>query len=443
MYREGLIPFTSVFTIKLVGELEEEQVKQALARVQAKHPLLRCVVEDDVSGPCFVLQERPTPIPLRVVGRKGEDDWQVEVRREWVTPFDASRREPLVRMIWLRAGEINELILVGHHCICDGYSGINFLREFLNTYDRPDEDLGSYEALGAIEDLVPATQLHNRHFRRRVRRKVGLLKLALFLKPRGHRKPVNPGITAEQMYFHRWCVAKAATLALVERCRSEHVTVLAAVSVAFMQAFRIVRGTQALRKTYTMVSARRFLPQLRADAMFGLAPGVALRMKELPEPQKMSVGDFWARTRAIKADMTRRIDRLGAGLYEHLMALEGLHDKYTRLVADTEGAPAVRHVTLSNMGRVDLPQQYRSFQLEAVYSPLVMVSPSPANTVILSSFVDQLEFAIVSDDRSLPYAQAQAIEQMAMEILHTCVAMPAQYKPGIAHRPPTTRVERA
>jgi hypothetical protein len=135
-----------------------------------------------------------------------------------------------------------------------------------------------------------------------------------------------------------------------------------------------------------MVNARRFMPQLRADAMFGLAPGVALRTKDLPPPQDMSAGSFWGRARAIKADMTRRIDRLGAGLYEYLVGLEALHDKYAKLVANTEGALAVRHVTLSNMGRVDLPQQYRSFRLESVYSPLVMVSPTPANTVIISSF---------------------------------------------------------
>jgi hypothetical protein len=440
MYREGRTPFTSVFTLKLVGGLEAARLQQALARVQAKHPLLRCVVEDAVGGPRFVLQDRPAPIPLRIVERSGEDHWQTEVRREWVAPFNPSR-EPLVRVVWLRAGEVNELLLVGHHCICDGHSGINFLREFLSVYDQPDQDLGAYDALGAIEDLVPAALLENRRFRRRVRWKKGLLRLALFLKKRGARSAAGPGISTEQMYFHRWHVGNAIAQALSERCKSEGVTVLAAVSLAFMQAFGDVRGAQALTKTYTMVNARRFMPQLRADAMFGLAPGVPLRMKDLPPPQDMSADSFWARARAIKADLTRRIDRLGAGLHEYLVGLEGLHDKYARLVADTEAAPAVRHVTLSNMGRVDLPQQYRSFRLESVYSPLVMVSPTPANTVIISSFAGQLEFAIVSDQLSLPQAQAQAIEQRAMDILRTCVAISVQYQSGLLDEPSAMRAK--
>src|SRR5258708_8695648 len=178
MYREGRTPFTSVFSIQLLGRLEEGRLRQALARLQAKHPLLRCVIEDgaDSEGPRFVLQDRPAPIPLRIVERKHDDHWQTEVRREWVAPFDASR-DPLVRLVWLRAREVNELILVRHHCLCDGQSGLTLLRECLSAYDEPEKDLGTYDALGAIEDLVPAALLKDRSFRRRMRWKISLLRL--------------------------------------------------------------------------------------------------------------------------------------------------------------------------------------------------------------------------------------------------------------------------
>jgi hypothetical protein len=242
------------------------------------------------------------------------------------------------------------------------------------------------------------------------------------------------------LYFHRWSTGHAAVHALTERCRSENVTVLAALSVAFMQAFRDVRGAQGLRKTSTMVNARRFLPEMRADVMFGLAPGVALRTKGLPRPLDISADGFWARARKTKADLTRRIDRLGAGFYDTLAALEGLHDKYASLVAFFEGTPAVRNVTLSNMGRLDLPQQYQSFRLERIYSPLVMVSPTPANTVVISSFAGQMEFAIVSDEQSLPYQQALAIKLRAMEILDTCVAAPA-HQSARGKQPSSMRAE--
>jgi hypothetical protein len=158
--------------------------------------------------------------------------------------------------------------------------------------------------------------------------------------------------------------------------------------------------------------------------MFGLAPGIALRTKDLPPPREMDADGFWTRARAVKQDLTRRIERFGAGLDEMLAALESLHDRYASLIAHFENTPAIRNLTLSNVGRLDLPGQYRNFRLERVYSPLVMVSPTPANTVVLSSFAGDMEFAIISDEQSLPQTQALEIQRRAMEILRICAALP-------------------
>ena len=121
---------------------------------------------------------------------------------------------------------------------------------------------------------------------------------------------------------------------------------------------------------------------------------------------------------------------MGNDLYCYLVGLEGLHRDYAKFVAYFDEAPAVRHLTLSNMGRLDLPQQYRRFRLEKVYSPLVMVSPTPANTVVISSFGPNSEFAIVSDEHSLARVKALAIEQRAMTILRTCIPVEAEHELG-------------
>jgi hypothetical protein len=57
-----------------------------------------------------------------------------------------------------------------------------------------------------------------------------------------------------------------------------------------------------------------------------------------------------------------------------------------------------------------------------------MVSPTPANTVVISSFGGQLEFAIVSDECSLARVDALAIEHRAMTILRTCIAVEAKHE---------------
>lgn len=422
MYREGRTPFTSVFPIQVTGEMEERRLRQALARVQARHPLLRCVVEEGAGGPRFVPVDQAAPIRLRIVERSGEQDWQSVVRQEWAEPFDAAR-EPLVRVVWVRGEGVNELVLFGHHCICDGQSGIGLVRDLLAACDWPEGDLGVYDAPGAMEDLVPAALLEDRHFQGRVRRKALILRLTLFLKRwSGNRR--GGSIPAETVYFHRWNTGRAATQTLTERCRAEGVTVLAAVSIAFMQAFRDVRGVRSLGKVSAMVNARRFLPALRSDALFGLAPGITLRSKGLSSEQEMSTDLFWARSRAVKSELNRRIERFGASFYETLAGLETLHDRYDSVVAFFENAPAIPNLTLSNLGRLNLPGNYRSFTLQKIYSPLVMVSPTPANTIVMSSFAGEMEFAFISDEQSLPCAQAREIRQRAMEILRICAGLP-------------------
>jgi hypothetical protein len=439
MYRDGLAPFASLFTVRLRGEMSEPRLRLALAQMQARHPLLRCVVEESENGPRFVLRRQPAPVPLRIVERNTGSVWENEARREWVTPFGLTR-SPLVRAVWLRGNGVHELMLVAHHSICDGPSGMTILRDCFAAYDDPQPEADAYDSLGAIEDLVPEELLRERNFHRRVRRRSALLRLALLLKTR-HRPGRHRSLDADRMYFHRWQLDPIEAGNLVDRCREENVTVLAAAGVAFLQAFREIRGPGALKHAYTMVNARRFLPRMHGEALFGIAPGVEMLIQKLLAPEKTSVSAFWERARATREDLTRRIERLGQQIYEFLAALETLHDRYPRLVADTEVAPEVRHVTFSNLGRLDLPQQYRSFQIEQVHSPLVMVSPSPANTVVLSSFEGAMEFAIISDELALPQEQARAIAGRTMDLLRwsagiavqeECRTHDASRAPGVA-----------
>jgi hypothetical protein len=130
---------------------------------------------------------------------------------------------------------------------------------------------------------------------------------------------------------------------------------------------------------------------------------------------------FWKRARAFKADLNKRVDHLSKVFYQNLLSLEGLHHKHNSVVDFFEQAPAIRHLTFSNMGRLALGTQYGDLRVDKVYSPLVMVSPTPANTVVLSSFAGEMEVAIISDEQSLPRCDATAISRRTTEILQACV----------------------
>ncbi|HEV2498965.1 MAG TPA: condensation domain-containing protein [Terriglobia bacterium] len=417
LYRDGHVPFTCVFSIKLRGQLDKSPLRGALRRLQSKHPLLRCVVEDVRGRPCFVLRDDPAPIPLRIGDRLSEDQWEEEVHREWINPFNGAV-EPLVRLIWLRGSGIHNLILPAHHSICDGQGGIGLLQDLLRAYEHPESDPGSYDELGSLEDLVPPEVLQNPNFQRRLQWKRRQLKYILWLKTchRTQPAPIDP----ESVYFHRTRLSTNLTQALAERSKAEHVTVFSPMALAFMQAFRDVRGIKAFKRAHAMVNARRFVPSLRPDGLFGLSPGVQMHAKDLPATSDRNINTFWKRARAIKSDLDQRVSHLGAGFYVYLAGLEGFHHRYDRVVDFFEQTPAIRNLTFSNLGRLELGRQYGGLNVEQVYSPLVMVSPTPAHTVVLSSFAGQMEYAIISDEASLPRTGAGAISCRVVEVLQAC-----------------------
>ena len=155
MYLNGGFHVNVMVTARIRGCIAEQRMQQALARVQAKHSVLRCLIVQEGNRPGFVMQDRPTPIPLRIAERRNDDDWFEVSMHESLQRFDGSR-QPLARLIWLRGEAESELLLVCSHAICDGRSLLTLLHEILLLCDRPDADIGSPTSLNAIEEIFPA-----------------------------------------------------------------------------------------------------------------------------------------------------------------------------------------------------------------------------------------------------------------------------------------------
>ena len=94
MYLEGDLHVSVMVTARIWGRLTEENLKHALAQVQAKHGILRCLIVQEKGRPYLVVQEQPPPIPLRIVERQSDEDW-----------FDVSTQDSLQRSEERRVGK--------------------------------------------------------------------------------------------------------------------------------------------------------------------------------------------------------------------------------------------------------------------------------------------------------------------------------------------------
>jgi NRPS condensation-like uncharacterized protein len=413
MYLNGDFHVNVMVTARIRGCIAEQRMQQALARVLAKHSILRCLIVEEGNRPGFVMQDRPTPIPLRITERRNDDDWVEVSMHESLQRFDGSR-QPLARLIWLRGEAESELLLVCSHAICDGRSLLTLLHEILLLCDRPDADIGSPTSLNAIEEIFPAKLWADRGLQRRIRWKAAVVKRLLrFARSR-------PPWTYGKIYRSLWTLDEQASQLLVARAKAEGASVFSALGVAFMLAFRAVCGKRNIEKFEVPVDIRRFLPDLRTDSLFAIAPTITLSLRKLRGVDPVA-SDFWTLAHALKADTDRKIDGMDSTVYDNFLGMEHMHDAYDRMVVYAQSQRAGRQVSLSYVGKLDLAQNYRDFRLQEICDISAMMAPTPANLIVIYSFAGQFHFSLASDESSLPYAQALQIKEQVTATLLACL----------------------
>lgn len=402
MYGDGHTPLTCVFVAKIRGTFPPEALREALAKVQAKHPLLRVGIQEDKKGhPWFITHEEVPEIPVRIMERSGEDDWKQAAPDIWKHLFDL-RTGPLAGLVWLRSAGVSELMLFCHHCICDGTSFVAIMRELLALLDRPDTDIGTDRPFNTLQELIPSSLLSDKRkiLKGRLR---SLLARVVFplITPREK-------IPKEKDYMLHWKLSQAGSAALLNRCKAEQTTVHAALSVAFLRAFRLVKGAQARNKIITPVDIRRYVKEIKQDTLFAYAPIVHLQLNQ-PE------NGFWDQARKLKEELSEKINNMN--VYEQLMTGEYIHASLHKLVKFLKSTEGSHDITFSNMGRLDIPEQYTSFEVETIYSPNVAFPWRNPNTLITTTFRGQMDFTLMSNESFLPGQEAKAVKEKAMEIL--------------------------
>lgn len=402
MYVDGRTPVNCLITARIRGNISAENLRLALEKVQWKHPLLRAGVVEEQRRPYFVFSTKPRKIPVRVIERRSDEDWQDVTALEWKTPFDMSSG-PMLRVVWIKSQDVSELMLVGHHCICDGASLVAILREVLQVMDDPDTQLTPYPPFRSLKDLVPREVLSDLKLAIVVKSKVMLFRLfALTVKT------VTTGPRPEH-YLIYWRADANESAELARRCKAEGTTPYAALCVAFLLAFRQVSREKFKNKVMCPVNIRKFFRNIGPDMIFNYAPAIPLALSSGPEQE------FWVLARKLKQSMSKKVARLNA--YEHLMAAEQLHASIPKLISLMRRSKGSYDFALSNMGRIDIRENYQTFEIESFLGATVAVPWRNATTLVTSQFRGQTDLAFVSNDGFLPYGEAVGIKERAIEIL--------------------------
>ncbi|WP_353718425.1 condensation domain-containing protein [Dyadobacter sp. 676] len=414
LFGDGTEPFHGVYALKINGEIDHVRLTIALTRLQEKYAMLQTAIGTDAHGaPYFHIPVSRPHIPLRIVERTGDHDWNRETVRELGTSFDI-KNGPLLRVTWVRSGEVSDLVMAFHHCMCDGGSGVALLTDLLTLLDDPQAEIGKAPVFGSIRDLIPAEILDNRRSRLKATLSAALVHAGLALGSLFINKKQKPAPRSGD-YLINWKLAANQSKALFAYCKKESVTVNTAIGLALLEAFKAINGEGSHGKATCPVDIRRYMPEVKRDMLFSY--GLALNI-DLAQ----SIGtSFWARAKALQEHVSRQMAKLNP--YEFTMIMEASHKSVRRLREFLTYAKVGNDFMFSNMGKLDIPSRYRNFTIDTIYSPTVIGPFANPNTIITTTFNGQMDFSFVSNEAFLPRETAMQIREKAMQILFQTVAV--------------------
>lgn len=401
---DGTEPFNAVIPFRLRGTFTLKEIQQALAQIQNKHPWLRALISHDEKNiPWFNVPEKTVSIPVRIVPRQSEDQWQEESRKEWNTLFNYEKL-PLIRFVWIKGEDVSDMLFAFHHCLCDGGSAMAFLKEFLIALDNPSADIGTENPILGIEDVVPAHILNNRRQRLKARFIGRLAATAIKWIPVGKK-----AVERQSDYLINWKLDETVSKELIAYCKSQGVTVNTFLSAAVLQAFKKVRGAKSFNKVSCPVDIRRFAQQIKEDHIFAFGLMIVVSADE-----KLSFTD---NLRAMQKSVEQKTSKLNP--YLTMMVMESGHDalkNFTRLLKNGKSS---NDCMFSNLGRIQIPHEYKTFTVETILSPSVIGPLGNTTTLVVSTYRGKMDFSFMGSEGYLPHTDAIAVRDEVMQTIYS------------------------
>lgn len=415
-------PTHFALTAKIRGKFSIEQLKKTLNQVQQRHPLLRVrIAFDETQQPWFV--EDAAKIPLRVVPREGEQHWQREIQKELSEPFVCTEA-PLLRVVLLHSTNISELILVCHHCICDGISNILLTRDILQLLATPNAFLEPLSKIPAMEDLIPSkvddnilsenSEFPNNSWLKQSSLDIELLPQSPISLMSAKDNNFSPEILP---HLNFGSLSPETTRLLISRCQQELTTVYGAICAAFFLAITRQNPSEETHtlQCFSAINIRQYLKPMVGEHFGYYAHGKSIF-------QTLSTNeDLWEIARSFKHQLNQEMTP--EKIFKDLLHTQGwistnpsLTQVQQAIAEHLDGA-----LSISNLGRVKFPAQFGNLQLQAIYGP-IGIPPGGKQWVVGSVTVGkQLFLTLVLPNSSISSAGVENLLEDAIHLLNMAV----------------------
>jgi hypothetical protein len=387
------------------GPLEVERVEEALAWLQAQHPMLRghirygeIVFRDK---PPFVYRQPyldttgTTPIPVRSV----TDDWEEVMAKELRTPIRKGRN-PRLRVVLVRDPadeDLTHLVVTADHTTLDAYSCNMMSRQLLEYLADP---RAKRAEMPRQTHLPPPLE-------------AGLPK-----KPQSNR-PYEPAIRLPMRKVPRTkpatrvvgrTIPEKVVSATKADARSKGATLHGALAAAFLLAMRDRYGVEAMTCLSSVDLRRMMKPPLPADT-YGCYIDILRTRHE--------IGDFWKTAR----DVSFRLVSTFAKDHENasIVKMPGWeiykHESWKTMTH----ARRIDGLAITTAGESNLRVHYGNRALEDVTMAVSLDTFGPGIVVITSEREGALDVSVNYATRAIAKSDVAALADRALAILSEAV----------------------
>jgi NRPS condensation-like uncharacterized protein len=373
---DQILPVHFSLNARIKGQIHIEQLSQALAQVRHAHPLLRSKIEVDSNGiPHFI--EATAPIPLRVVARQNDQQWEREVETELSQSFDYTVA-PLARVVLLHSEDTCDLIFTCYHAIADGLSIAYVIRDILQALNS---DLPSISDSLSLEQALQIESIETAPTKNCYSTAVS---------------------TRSRPIIRTALLSRELTQRLLDRARQEKTTVHGAISAAFLKAM----NHESL-KCLSPINLRSYLPESVQEAM-----GVYITYGS---SQHSSDSELWEIARSLKSQLAEFTNpnrwQAEIGMRQTVLATSPEAEMVFHAMRQQHGY----NLLVSNLGRLNIGQQYGSVQLETIYGPAVMAGLPEERIVGVATIGGQLSLTVCFDSTTI----ASGSDQIMADAMHS------------------------
>ncbi len=432
MYRA---PYGSILMLARFKEIIRKQdLQQALALARIKYPLLNARFSQDEDGNIETQTDYDKDFSIYCGIKTQATDWLSLAWSQQQKPFDM-QKGPLIKFILLSDETTSDLVVICHHCICDGLSLVYLIKDLAYFMNNPKTQVQALPlppriSLANLATDKPASFVN--FFTALVTNSLN--------RSWNKNKVVFSQADFEKMNHDYWqgkdiglldiSLTAQETATLLASCKQKKVTVNSALTTAFTLAQKALFGNKKgyLRKALLAISARELL-KVPQTANFGqLAIG---NVVSLPSGK----GDFWtlaarfnAKTKAMLAKpkkflaLIAPLDFIEPTLFDAIYFVENAGfknkaaERFKKLVLSPVGKPR-RSMDITNLGAIKDCDE----KIETIYF-VPMLSSNYVKTLGIVTVHNAMNIIIMHNHEYVSHQKAEEFRQKILTYLKTACA---------------------